>query len=560
MRFLIFLLLALAIIEPTRWVFETPRILLVTDNSESTLREDGARCDVDLLAKNLAHAALVETVSLRDFSAYGSPLGDFLSHLLAARNASSSQMICFISDGIVTRGAKLEEVKSSIPIVGIAVGNDAPLPRISWGIPHVIQTENAWKVAVSLNGHALRAPLELTLCVREKIAEKPFDEFPIFATETLTLDEKIYWAIEIPRDDNDKLTQREFIFSFSLQNFDRDFNSARVAIVPPTTLTVSLSQNSPRVRALLIENSPRAEYRFLRETLRRIDECELTTLLFDADKNSDPLGFFTSADARLDAQSLEMWDLILLGDVELADLPAAFLAKPLIFLVGTQNTDSFFRAAGDFAFAAESLDENHSQENDNEELIFADDPLIPPRPNEKPFSLRWSAPLKHDVANSYSALRVLASANGNPVIAIDESRRWCWHGTDEFYRVIGVWGDSWYREYWRNLIFLLGNSAQHDFSRNELNSEFDTATLEEFKRTARDTNALRKISESSGGFFFDAQINSEEKSKEKLEEKIASAILAHFANTPHTTRTAIFSRWIIFAAIISLFVLIWRKK
>lgn len=77
----------------------------------------------------------------------------------------------------------------------------------------------------------------------------------------------------------------------------------------------TLTPNEKKTRVLLVDEFPRFEYRYLRETLRRLENIDLKTTLLKADPESLNVDPYNLPVDRLDRNALSHFDLILLGDL-----------------------------------------------------------------------------------------------------------------------------------------------------------------------------------------------------------------------------------------------------
>ena len=77
----------------------------------------------------------------------------------------------------------------------------------------------------------------------------------------------------------------------------------------------TLTPNEKKTRVLLVDEYPRFEYRYLRETLRWIENIDLKTTLLKADPESLSVDPHNISVDKLDRNALSRFDLIILGDI-----------------------------------------------------------------------------------------------------------------------------------------------------------------------------------------------------------------------------------------------------
>ncbi|MDO5309853.1 MAG: hypothetical protein Q4G03_10255, partial [Planctomycetia bacterium] len=150
-----------------------------------------------------------------------------------------------------------------------------------------------------------------------------------------------------------------------------------VAILPP---------QAPRaIKAIILEEEPRSEFRYLRQTLRRLPNLTLTTVLFSADprvSQNDPEAL---AIQELPNLKLDDYDVIVLG--RLSHNSARLLEEPLKALMANDDNSTALWLLHD-AYRAD----DHSAWRPMEELLpsaLAREPL-PTRHNDTAW--RWEIP------------------------------------------------------------------------------------------------------------------------------------------------------------------------
>ncbi|MGL4942537.1 MAG: hypothetical protein ACRC46_05025 [Thermoguttaceae bacterium] len=502
-RLVVVALCVLAMIDLQCEVVRTvaPTILVAVDDSEST--HYGATFDPDALVLSLRKLG-VNDVRVRKLShdePNASPLGDFLIDLgdEFVGNIEPPSLTVFVSDGIVTHGTSLDAVSLASPVVCVVVGSDVAPADIAWETPLILR-DNAdgnatWQVIAQLRATGQRAEREVVLkldCVGD-----------VVATKRITIpagDSQHSWTFTIP--------EHEASTTFLAIEFDNAVDD----IVANNRIQLDLPRERRAIRTLLIDSTPRPEYRFIRETLRRLDECELQTVLLGTDDLT----------AELAASS----DLVIVGDVDLDSLPnevaAAIKSRPRVLVAGVET------ATG--------------AETSPFEVRLTDDPLVPTLQEPERFDVRWSV-VPSDAAPES---RILATAGGRPLIVLDEDRRICFHATDELYRATGVWGVAWWRDYWRRLVVFLGEAGRREDAR------YGRATGHaEFQNLKRDTAALNSLATQNDGFVIDAT--------SITPDGVAEAIVNRLT-FDQRVRVPLIPSWCLFAAAIAvLFATWWRE-
>lgn len=543
----------------------TPRVAIAIDDSKSTQRRDGAVCDPDAIARAIRDrcGADVTSTRLSETSFVASPLGDWLDALTTnAPTENAPAVVVLLSDGIVTHGASLASRTFPSRIVCVAVGSDTPRADIAWATPLLLHDDTAWRLEASLRATRQREPRAVVVTLRCGESNH------LIAHESLSLpagDSLTAWAITLPAVDGDatNTTPPRFVLEWSpVENVPSDDIDADDE-PRNNRFTLDIPPEGRRVRTLLLDRGPRPEYRFLRETLRRLPECTLRTLLLEADDASTgPLaGPLAMRIDELNADVVASFDLILVGDVDLDVLPSSLASlltsRPLLLIAGR-------RMAGSDAIARLLAPWRVVPPTDNERVEWTSNPLVSDfteseSPNELlggSLTLRWCAPLDlsaEDLETASGRFRTLATVGGRPLVVLDEDRRWCWHGTDEWYRAAGVWGVAWSRAYWRRLVVFLGDAGKFDAARQHTPLARDENELE-FRRLHRDTASLNALAAAHDSASFDAAATT------TTPESIADAVVRALTPSHTTERRCVIPPWTLCLAAIALLLAVWWSE
>ncbi len=298
----------------------------------------------------------------------------------------------------------------------------------------------------------------------------------------------------------------------------------------------SLTIDRERLHVLYIEQSPRYEYRFLRELLLREPEIELRTVLFDADSRyteQDPTAISPN---DLTAESIEARHLVILGDVDPETLGPALISS----LASTAEKRSLLLISGPRFLPRRYFETplarmfpkgtyRVQKKEETSEIRFAHDPLIPQQAvgsaddadRNDPPGKGATAPQPHvSQPLVYGALavespdplqRVLASTGSGAALMLlrpNGSGGVYWQGTDQTWRLRAIGEGAFYRRYWLGLVrFLAGGTKRMNsvHTNSAVQGETSDALVDEdpeLVRLARDSEALRQAALSCGGVFY----------------------------------------------------------
>ncbi len=339
--------LALLYVQPKfEQTFERPRpVAILVDDSASARRggDDSPYRRAEILATDASERLRAQGVdvefrtlseSLENRSIYLSPLyapfGD-PEPLDLARFSN----VLFLTDGVPNPDLASPEVaRRARPSLRVAVLGESS-PVVDWRIAEFalptsdVPTLRARVEAINVSSPR---PFRARLWIRDETSRK----VELLRDETLTpekIEENRYaFELETPIESRD--APASFLFFVSDLEDDCDPITAPVDALrwPANRLEFCYANNGlafrndakdSQFRVLLVDDEPRPEYRYLRETLRRERDVDLTACLLAAD----------SPDARppefgLDAPDyLAQFDVVILGD-----LPPERLAKILVSL------------------------------------------------------------------------------------------------------------------------------------------------------------------------------------------------------------------------------------
>lgn len=539
-------------VEKTPPNLENPRFATPVASFETTPR-DAARSMLDLLSWPEDRYRVQQVLLSNEPQRNGlpkpleksrntdtSPIGDRLLEILDASLAPPGTdtgrldlpaAVVLFSDGLVTEGRSLAEAArryaaEGVPVVAVACGDERPPADLRWvrsSLPRRAFLGEPLEIPALLRGLAIPESLEVTI------------RFEQVQGETLRLQQTRQMQPG-PGDSETRVPlllvpRREGVFRYrltvesppELREWDRTNN----------TVEFDLVVDRQRLRVLLIEQSPRFEYRFLRELLRREPEIELRTVLFDADPRAveqDPLAL---APEELTPETVDGFPLVILGDVDPERLgPATISAlaragenRSLILLAGQRFLP---RRYLDTPLATVWPQGRFRIEPPSRALALlpANDPLLPRRETwnkknaESSQEMRDAEPTTVYGAvlleSSGPALRVLGSTKeGETLLGL---RRHAgggvyWQGTDQTWRWREIDNGDFYRRYWLGILRNLsettdtstasrdartGNRKISDFSDDEDRSE---TKISELERLSQDDAALRLLGQRSGGAF-----------------------------------------------------------
>ncbi|MGL6225889.1 MAG: VWA domain-containing protein [Thermoguttaceae bacterium] len=239
-----------------------------------------------------------------------SPLGTAVLNLLAEKE--SPDVIVLLSDGQLNQGLSLETVarilaEKKVPLYTVGLGEQQERPTLRWKDPDIpLSVSPGEMIRVRSILETLGLPVLTPISIRlEKTQDQEGEERTVLYEETLeTVGEQT--RISIPLSE-DKPGLYVFRLIAQTPNWEEDWTD--------NVLEFAIRVRTEPKRILLIDRTPRYEYRFLREWLRQENAWKLQTVLEDADPEyvvQDPLAL--SYD-DLTPDLLRQCDLIILGDV-----------------------------------------------------------------------------------------------------------------------------------------------------------------------------------------------------------------------------------------------------
>ena len=324
-------LLCLTVALPTTRLERRPaRVKIIVDDSLSMTRKlkDGAevRDHADALVAALKtrcerRGGPFETRFLSGASSFSGALASPLDDLEEGRESPRPGALLLLTDGIANPPSA--ETRSDVRRVVLG----ASRPALNWRLadlaatpPDVSSDDATVEASIELDG--ADAPRSAVVSLWRKRDDAPpervwMEKVAVDASgktafrQTWQVDDaRGTWLLAVV-DEGDAE-------SFALESLTPD---APDSIRPKETQladnaqTFSLDQSGKKTRVLLIDDLPRWEYRYLRETLRREPTVELQTLLLAADPEvvrDDPIAVAPDA---LDRATLARFDVVIVGDL-----------------------------------------------------------------------------------------------------------------------------------------------------------------------------------------------------------------------------------------------------
>lgn len=329
----------------------------------------------------------------------------------------------------------------------------------------------------------------------------------------------------------------------------------------------TLTPNEKKTRVLLVDEYPRFEYRYLRETLRGIENIELKTTLLNADPESLSADPHNLSVDRLDRNALSRFDLIILGDLSLDALQGNL--ERIVDVVEKKSSKTSLWFAGANRLVRDSrrslssfarLAPGHPitpRQPDPRDSICQDEFVLEPTPFAMrlyPFlELREPAILNYAfrAIEEYGAAQVLLQArplteDAEPIplltVASLGTNAVAWQGTDELWRLRTLEDKTVYRRFLLATIDYLCDPARRDVAEGAAASESTASALDdpfayfapdaserilaakEKRRTAAQLEPLSEYATASGGRVLDLRNAPKERvrqqGKEFLQERI----------------------------------------
>ncbi len=171
----------------------------------------------------------------------------------------------------------------------------------------------------------------------------------------------------------------------------------------------------------------------------------------------------------------------------------------------------------------------------------------------KPAARIWATAIDSEKPLTENLVGSREAKNGPPVILFQniEGGRVLMHLTDDTWRWRSRGGDQYYRHYWLGAIRFLSQAGRSQPASPAPSSEPDrskTPTAVEFRRTAIDASALREAAEQTGGKFFDIETASQLDRHLPADTKIVQATLPP---------EPLWNRWPVLALLFGLLTVEW---
>ncbi len=271
-----------------------------------------------------------------------SRIGDSLRETInSMRGSPPAALLCF-TDGVVTSGESLSQVASfierkDVPVYMIGVGDPSPERDIALEDLQVDDnvfiddtvTFEAKARGIGLGGESIKLRLRNKLVSAGKPSETTptndaqFNE--VLSDKTTPLDEQSLTLAPGNGQTSFRLTHRptkagEYLYQIDTPVLDRELSKDN------NRLSRRIRVLDEKIKVLFVDNSPRYEYRFLKQLLERESTVELKTLELDSDpdhvkQDRSAIGSFPAT-----AKQLQEFDVLILGDVS----PAVFSPSQLV--------------------------------------------------------------------------------------------------------------------------------------------------------------------------------------------------------------------------------------
>lgn len=481
----------LLLCNPQRDVFRdtNPRIAVLLDDSESLKRTDfnQARHFAETLVNAKGEFEIRPLSRLTGTS--GSPQGNAVRSLT---NENSFSAIVLLSDGVTLGGIPLEHAAKNIPIFGVAFGPEQEPSRIRLvhpGVPSVVGVDEPFAISCDVEVYGLENSSEIQIVLESD--EKTHEN------KTVTSGGPVTFSMRL---------NEPGLHTFRLY---ADVSKDETIISEDASLEFSIFVRKTPRRILFVDETPRYEYRFLRELFRSRPGWELHTVLLDADPQNvrdDPNAVPSQT---LKTISWNEYDLLILGDVgpELFDIDTMLNpetrepACSILCISGPKNKLARWRQTQlrpYFPVDIQTQTADHSEYAETHIRFFPDSMSVFRNfetPELEPMDVRNFYGVKDSVR---PGARILAETQaGRPVIALGkyQNRYIYWLGTDATW----TWQDPWHHEFWLRTLRLLTEN-ETDLDQVELPQEFFSPELQ---RLRKDTAALQEAARISGGECFE---------------------------------------------------------
>lgn len=257
---------------------------------------------------------------LRDLQPHGDQtrLGDGLRRILNGLRGTPPSAVILISDGITTDGEKLSAAaryvrQKSVPLFTVSVGNAEPTRDLELHdllLDDVAFVDDPMTLSFVLTGNGYAGQKgHLTLKLK--------DGTGTLATKDVTIGgdgkpQKVELTYT-PR------TVGEFDYVVEVAPLPKESN------IKNNRVTRHVSVRKEKIRVLLVDSLPRWEFREIKVLLEREKTVELKTVLQDADPEYTIEDGFALAHFPVKREDLFKYDVVILGDVNLAYLSSSIL-------------------------------------------------------------------------------------------------------------------------------------------------------------------------------------------------------------------------------------------
>ena len=329
------LLFLAANLETTRIETRPGLLEVVVDDSASMTRrlgdDDDVRARADALVAALKsrcerRGRAVETRFLSSAATFSAALESPLDDLEERRDSTRLGALLLLTDGIANppgaapnRDVRRVVLGSSRPALNWRLADLAPTPPVASGGDATVEATIELGGADAPRSAVVELWRKRDVATLERVWSEKVAVDAIDAEGSGKTKFRRTWRVDDARglwflavvDEGDAE-------SFALESLTPD---APDSIRPKETSladnarTFSLDQSGKKTRVLLIDDLPRWEYRYLRETLRREPTVELQTLLLAADPEvvrDDPIAV---ALETLDRATLARFDVVIVGDL-----------------------------------------------------------------------------------------------------------------------------------------------------------------------------------------------------------------------------------------------------
>ncbi len=404
-----------------------------------------------------------------------SPLGTAVKTL--ERQAPDAAALLLLSDGIGVDGPPLERIQTlPVPIYAVGFGATAPVPDLRWRTTDLSRTTfpgEPIRLTPVLEAVGFTTPIDVDVQLDElfsgakiqAVLSRKIKIDPSTESSPVPLE----WNVSEPG---------EHRFRLSVGKQPNEWIDAN------NRVEFSVVVEKEKIRVLLLDQTPRFEYRFLRELFRREPGFDLKTILLEADPRyveQDPVAL------QPDAVDVSRFDVVIVGDIDpnsrifmqlRQQWDAADAPQGLVHLPGRRFGMKGFEATPwtvgtDFTESTQPMIFRFTSET------FGSLPPI-----FQAIQPQESAP----------AIQILAvTENDLPLIALRSLGRttllWC--GTDELWRLRSVDGGTVYRDFWiRNVRTLAGKTSNPNEYQHV--QPLRDASEKEFNRLVRNDDGMKK--------------------------------------------------------------------